>query len=250
MYIFWNRGLLMAPDPGDGSGGGSGDPAPGDPPPTGDPAPPPADPPPTGDPVPGDITMTSGQLSERLERDRAAQLQRMGFESEEQLTAMRERDAAATTAAEEARRSTLSREQTLAEDVLRAEGERDAFETERDDLRFQAHVSGICANVGVRNLDYALHMVEAAANATPEGQELDVEAFLRERVDPENPQHAANRAALGLEAPVVTTPVPVTNIDGNPPPMPPPAGGGDPKGFDAMDADAAAWQQRKEALGI
>ena len=194
--------------------------------------------------------MSSTQLADRMAQANRAQLRELGFESVEQLTAMRDRDAAAVTAAEEARRATLSREQTLQEDVTARTAERDTFEAERDDLRFQSHVSTICATMGVKNVGYAQHLIEQQAAGMGENEELDVQAFLAERVDPGNGQHAANRAALGLEAPVVTTPVPFTNTGDDPPPTPPPAGGGNPTGFDAMNADPAAWAAKKEQLGI
>ena len=188
--------------------------------------------------------MTGEQLNDRLTRDRAAQLQRMGFENEAQLTEMRNRDKAATDAAETARREQQTREEQLAEDVTTAETARDAAVAERDQLRFESHVAGICATVGVRNLDYATHMIERAAEALPEDQELDVEAYLAERVNPENAEHAQTRAALGIQGAVVPVAAPVTTTgaaDGSEP-TPPPAGGGSPVPVDAMDMTSEQFQ--------
>ena len=261
-----NRGPLMYPDVGTGGTGADAPAAPlagndtqagpaaapepavaGTPPAAAPEAPEPAAP--AADPS---IHMTSEQLSDRLERDRSAQLQRMGFASEAELTEMRDRDKAATDAAETARREQQTREEQLAEDVTTANTARDAAEAERDQLRFESHVAGICATVGVRNLDYATHMIERAAEALPEGEELDVEAYLAERVDPENAEHAQTRAALGIQAAVGTVAAPVTTTaaaDGSDP-TPPPAGGGDPKDVDAMAMTDAQWQRHQEALGM
>ncbi len=258
------RGPLMSPELGDGGTGAGAPAAPmagndtasgpaAAPEPGVAPAAAPAAPPPVAAP-PADpsIHMTSEQLSDRLERDRAAQLQKMGFASEAELTAMRERDQAATDAAETARREQQTREEQLAEDVSTANAARDNALAECDQLRLESHVAGICATVGVRNLDYATHMIERAAEALPDGEELDVEAYLAERVNPENAEHAQTRAALGIQAAVGTVPVAVTTTaaaDGNDP-VPPPAGGGDPRAVDAMSMTPQQWQRHQEALGL
>lgn len=268
-----NRGPLLFPEEGTG-GGGTGDPAPAAAAPAATPPAPPAVPPavppaaaqppaqppaPTESPAtppaepPAPITMTSAQLNERLERERSSFLREQGFESPEQLAEMRTRDTAAQAAAEQARQAQLTNEQRLTEDVATRTAERDAAQAESDRLRFEGHVSGHCAAQGVRNVSYAQFAIERAANALPEGEELDVEAWLTERMNPENAEHADMRNALGVpDAPPATTPTPATTTPGGgpPPPAPPPAGGNPPPDGDAFAMSAADWQQRQERLGL
>ena len=142
----------------------------------------------------------------------------------------------------------------MQEDLSTAHSERDAALEQAEQLRWERHCSGICATVGVRNVEYAMFELERAADATPEGEEFDVEGWLRERIDPANvEQHGTMAAALGMEAPPVETrSAPVTSTgagEGNEPP-PPPAGGGEPTGDDVMGMTPAAWAAHKEALGI
>ncbi len=193
--------------------------------------------------------MTSEQLNARLVRERGTYLRSLGFESEEQLRQYQQVELERQAAEAAARRDQQSREQNLQEDVTAREAERDAALAEAETLRFHGHVTEICAALGVRNTDYAMHLIERAAEVTPEGEQLDVEAYLRERIDPEQAQHAAMRAALGIEATTTTT-VPITTTGANPPPPPPPPGNREPGDFDAMEADSKAWAARMEGLGL
>lgn len=208
--------------------------------------------PPAPPAAPAPIEMTSEQLADRIQRGQAATLNAVGLDSPEALAALVERDRQATAAAEETRRTQLSTEQQLREDLATRVAERDTAIAESETLRWERHVSGICATLGVRNVEYATFEVERAAEATPEGQEFDVAAWLQERVNPEAEEHSAMRAALGMAAPTVgTQPAPVTTTgaaDGNAPP--PPAPRGTHTAVDAMDMDPAAWQRHQESLGI
>jgi len=197
--------------------------------------------------------MTSEQLNDRLARDRSAQLQRMGFDSEADLVAMQERDRAATEAAEAARQEQLTNEQRLQEDLVARTAERDQALADGADLRFQGHVAGVCASLGVSNVPYAQYEIARAAEALPDGQDLDVQAWLQERMDPEAAEHASLRGALGVaEAPVVPAPAPATTVPvpGVTPPRPPPAGGTAPTGEDVFAMSDADWRAKQEALGI
>lgn len=230
------RCALMAPENEPGGGGGGPPPVP--------PVTPPA--PPEDPPVPpGTITLTTEQLRDRLDRSRTAFLRANGFGSEAELQALRQRDEAATAAAETARLATLTREQQLQEQLAQANEARVASEASAARATFDRHIAGVCAQLGVRNLDYATFAVEQAANALPEGQELDVQAWLSQSMTT-NP---AMRAALGIEAPV--TPV-VTGITTVPPVTPPvpPRPGDPPPAVDAFGMTQAAWDARREALGI
>ncbi len=196
--------------------------------------------------------MTSEQLSERLARDRSAQLQRLGFGNEAELVAMQERDRAATEAAETARQEQLTNEQRLQESLTTAETERDAALADANDQRFQNHVSGMCAASGVSNIPYAQFEIARAAEAMPEGEDLDVQAWLNERMDPERTEHANVRSALGVpEAPApAAAPANTVPVPGVVPPGPPPAGGNAPKGDDVFAMSDAEWRAKQDALGI
>jgi hypothetical protein len=196
--------------------------------------------------------MSSEQLRERMDRDRVAYLKTLGFESEQELKDFQKAEQERREKEEEERRAQQSREEQLQEDLQKAQQEREEAVEQAEALRWERHVSGICATVGVRNVEYAMFELERAANATPEGQEFDVEAWLRERIDPANAeQHGTMAAALGMEAPPVTPrAAPVTTTGDEPPPPAPPAGGGPPSDADAMNLTPEQWAARKEALGI
>lgn len=216
---------------------------------TGDPLPDP--PPPAGDapPAPAPIQMTSEQLSDRMTRDRSAFLRKMGVESEEGLTALIERDKAAQDAAEQTKREQRSLAENLQNDLTTRTKERDDALESAEDYRFQNHVSGLCATRGVKNVRYAQFEIAQAAEALPEGQELDAEQWLQERMDPKNEQHGDIRKALGVDPPS-QTPVPATTIpEAGGPPTPPPAGG-TVQTEDVFGLDATAWRAKQESLGL
>lgn len=225
----------FAPETDPGAGGGSGGAPPAEPVP----------PPPADEPEDRPITLTSAQLRDRLDRSRTSFLRAHGFGSEDELKSLKQREAERQKAEDEARRAAMSREQQLQEDLTRERARAQQAEEETQRVRFERHVAGICAMLGVRHLDYALFEVERAAAALPEGQELDVEAWLKERME----SQPAMRAALGLEAPVQTVPAPVTTVPGGAAPVAPRPGSGQPQP-DVFGMDASAWQARRDALGI
>ena len=264
-----NRGPLMYPDVGTGgtgadapaapmagndtAAGPAGVPEPEVAPTTAAPAPPatvPEPPPPSGD---ASINMTSEQLRERMDRDRATYLKSLGFESEEELTAMQTAQAERVEAEEKARREQMSREEKLQEDVAKQTQRADDAEAQAEALRWDQHVSEICASLGVKNVKYARFVVESAIEAAGEdGPEFDVTAWLQERIDPEAEEHTSMRAALGMISPVGTVSAPVTTTaaaEGTDP-TPPPAGGGDPKDVDAMAMTSAQWNAHLESKGM
>ncbi len=149
---------------------------------------------------------------------------------------------------EERRRQDLSEQEKLKEDLAKAEAAQLAAEEERDYASFQAHVGKLGAKLGIKNLEYAEHLVSVKADALPEGEQLDAEAYLTE-LTAEGSEH---RAPLGVAAPVVTetTPVTTTTDPNAPPPAAPAPGGGTGDPADANSLDAEGWAKRKAALGI
>jgi len=226
-----SRGPLRAPE-GEPTGGGA-------------PADPPAPPAPPAPEPPTSITLTSEQLRDRLDRSKTSFLRAHGFGSEEELKALKQRDADRAATEETNRKATMTREQQLQEELAQERAGRAASDERAQRASFDRHVAGVCATLGVRNLDYATFLVEQAAQATPDGAELDVQVWLQARME----SHPATRAALGMDAPVSTVVDPVTTVPGfNPPaPLRP---GAPPQTNDAFGMDAATWMARREALGI
>lgn len=217
------------------------------------PAPAPAAPAPTpapGAPAPeppddgAQLHLTTSQLNQRLDRaGRKALRDAFGTDDPaeiEKIKNLRDQE-------EQRRREAMTREQQLQTDLEAANQRATTAEEERDAIQFEAHVSGICARLGVRNVDYAMHMIGRAADDVAEGEQLDAEDYLRTQL--ENAQQAA---ALGVEQPPVQTPTPATTspTPGRPPAAPPGPGGGNPPQDDAFGMDEGQWRQRRAALGL
>jgi len=135
-----------------------------------------------------------------MDRDRLAYLKTLGFESEQELRDFQKAEQERREKEEEERRAQQSREEQLQEDLQKAEREKQEAIDAAEALRWERHVSGICAELGVRNVEYAMFELERAASGMGESDELDVEAWLRERIDPEKAEQHAERLAekLGL----------------------------------------------------
>jgi len=232
------RGSLFSPADEPGGGGAGG----------GEPPVPPAAPaaPAGGGDDPEELRLTSEQLRDRLNRSRTSFLRANGLESEEAFKALLERDKQRAAADDEQRRAALSREQVLQEDLAKERAARVDLEERAARYGFERHVAGICATLGVRHLDYATFEIERAAAALPDGQELDVEAWLRDQME----TRPAMRAALGLEPATTSVSAPVTTTTAHRDAPPPPRSGGAPPAADVFGMDSANWQARKEALGI
>ncbi len=193
--------------------------------------------------------MTTEQLTARLARDRDARARELGYDNQAALeTALAE--AKTLREADEARRvEDLSEQDKLKLKLETAETEKLAMEEERDHATFQAHVGQIGARLGIKNLDYAEHLVAKAADALADGQQLDAEEYLT-TLTAEGSEH---RAALGLAAPTTTTPAPVTTTPGDPnapPPAPAPPGAPPAENKGSFELDATAWAAKKAALGL
>ncbi|MEE9533813.1 MAG: hypothetical protein V3W06_05305 [Acidimicrobiia bacterium] len=209
------------------------------------PAPPAAPPaPPAAPAADGPIHMTNDQLNERVSRGRAAMLKKHGFGSEAELKAQQDelkalREAEVTR--KQAEMTELEKTQTeLATLKSQQEAQAEAFAQQQ----FESTVNGHCAKLGIANTEYAQFDVEQAAGKLSEGEELDVEAHLKKRL--ENPQH---KAAFGIVEPAPqqveqgaqTTPALPNQLL----PAQPPAGGPPAAQKNVMDMDPqefAAYQ--------
>lgn len=144
------------------------------------------------------------------------------------------------------KREEMTATQRLEQDLANEKAARLAAEAARDGERFRATVSGECARLGIKNLKYAQFIVAEAAEALPDGQQLDPYAYLKDLV--EKPEY---KGAFGIEvaapavqpAPVNTSPQPGT------PPPPPPAPGTPPATVDAMNMNPTQFREHLASLG-
>lgn len=143
------------------------------------------------------------------------------------------------------RREELTATQRLEQDLATEKAARAAAEADRDNERFRATVSQECAALGIKNLKYAHFLVAEAAEALPDGQQLDPHVHLQGLLaKPEFKQ------AFGIEsAPtVVAAPVSTSPNPQNPAP-PPPATGGTPNAADVMTMNPAAFREHLDKYG-
>ncbi len=230
--------MLLAPSDG-GPGGGGGAPAPVLTPPT----PPPA-------PAPGvqpfATFTTQDQFTERVQREaRSLMRTQLGVEPEEaaaNLTRLKELEAAQ----QERDRANMTELERLRTDLAAANARADEAAAERDEVRFRGHVAGIAAKMGIRNVDYAIFVAAGAAEALPDGQQLDVEQHFTGLLEQAN-----YKGAFGIEAAPVPVPVPVTSAPApGAPPAAPPVPGAEPPKKDAMSMSSEEFRTHKATLGL
>jgi hypothetical protein len=208
--------LLMSGEPGAGGGGGGPAPVP-------DPAPQQQDDP--------EIKLTTKQLNARLERSRSSALKEVwGTDNVDEIRAKQTRLKELEDQEEATKRAQMTEIERHKADAAAAKAAQAAAEEQLAEVRFAGIVSDNCAKLGITNLNYAKYLAASRADALPEGQQLDVEQFLKEQLD--DPQV---KAALGLSAPVKVIDKPVdTSPAGGKPPAPPPPAGGVPAGGKAV----------------
>lgn len=195
-------------------------------------------------PAPAPITMTHDQFEERLRRAQRSYLRdTFGTDDPDTLKQRLEAAAGAEAEAEQRRQAEMSELQREREARERAEARAAEYEIERDNARFEALVSGYCAELGISGLDYAkFKIVERIERMGDDEGDLDTKAFLGELLT--DPRHAA---ALGAVLPGRGTPATTTATAPEPGA---PAPGRDAKEPNAFDLDAAAWAARRRALGL
>ncbi len=186
------------------------------------------------------------QLDERLNRaGRAYVREQFGVENPDDVKQRLARLKELEDAEAARKREELTATQRLEADLAAEKAARAAAETARDGERFRATVSEQCARLGIKNLKYAQFVVAEAAEALPDGQQLDPHAYLKDLV--EKPEY---KSAFGLEVPATVVPAPV-NTSPNPgaPPPPPPAPGTPPAAVDAMNMNPQQFRAHLDSLG-
>ena len=197
---------------------------------------------------PSDLTLTSAQLTARLERHYKSQLRKQfGTDDPSTITAQLEAAKAFEAAESERKRASMSELERVQTELKTERATRAAAEAERDQVRYENHIAGVCAKLGVRNIEYAMHIAGRAAGALPDGEVLDVSEYLTAQI-----AAPTNRAALGVDtAPTqVAVGVQTTPADpSQPTPQPPPAGPGAPPPVDAMTMTPAMFRAHIAGLG-
>ncbi len=206
------------------------------------PATPPAPPPPPEPVDPENLTLTKDALMKRLDRAARARLNELfGTDDPAKIEAIK----AAAKEAETRRQADMTELQKEQAKSAASETARVAAESALATERFNNTVTRACAQLGVKNLDYAGFAVQQAMRGLAQGEELNVHDHLTKLL-----KQPTMAAALGLEVPVV--PMGLTNTPvtpGAPPPAPPAPGGAPPAAKSAMDLTPAEFQARIAALG-
>ena len=220
--------LLLAPEDGTGAGGN------GETPPN--------------PPAPAISFASQEKFNERLARHARSYIKdTFGLTDDEVKARIARADELEKT--EQARKDAELTEAQRREQELARERERAAnLEKELERTKLEKHIASTCVGLGIASVDYAEFLIEKKAASLPDGEQLDIRAYLEEEL--KNP---ARRSALGIpESPIQPVPDPANTIpkpDQSPPPPPAP-GAGNTGPADAFALDDQAWQKRKGELGI
>ncbi len=206
-------------------------------------------PPPAPAPAPGQPFATfdsQAALDDRLARaGRAALREATGLESADEVKQRLARLKELEDADAARQREQLTATQRLEADLATERAARAVAEADRDNERFRATVSQECAALGIKNLKYAQFLVAEAAEALPDGQQLDPRVHLEGLLA--KPEF---KTAFGIDTAPTVVPSPVTTSP-NPgaPPPPPPTPGGTPNTPDVMAMSPAALREHLDKYG-
>ncbi len=205
--------------------------------------------PPAAPGAPFAVFPTQAAFNERMQRATRAEL-RAEFGTDDPAEIKKKLKKAEELEAAEAERARkqLTEEQRLQSDLNAANARATAAEEERNQVKFEAHVSRVCARLSIPNIDYALYEVARVSDKLPAGQELDVEAHLKGLLE-----KPVFKAALGItEAPtVVQTGVTTTPDPSQSPPAPAhPGGVAGPTGIDASKMTKEQFKTHLAGIGV
>lgn len=203
---------------------------------------------PAGTPSTGDmLSMSSDQLKDRLTRAQLSYLQeQFGTKDSAEIKAKLQQLDDMREAEEQRKREQLSKEEQLQADLDAERARSQAAQEERDAVAFENHITRLCAELGVKNVDFAMWEVARKADDMPEGEQFDAKEYLQGLLEIDQ-----SRAALGAPAPVETEPTPATTSPAGAPGTEPDPNGGTPKtGEDAFGLNKDDWMAKKARLGI
>lgn len=198
--------------------------------------------------------MTPDQLTDRLNRGFGSRFkQEFGDRTPEQVQADLARLGEMEAAEAERKKAEMTEIERLRTEKEEAEAAAEAAQEARDAAQFEQQIAATCAELGVKNVQYAMWQVAGKTESLAEGEQLNVKEFLTEELKTQG-------AAYGYQPPPappqqVSSPVTTDPSGQQPPgavPPPPPAPGAvqDPQGGDAFALDDAAWAAKKQSLGI
>lgn len=184
--------------------------------------------PPAGTPTPPDATPPAPtephisfpdqeKFNERLSRNHASQLKKeFGVDSPEELKTKLAEFETLKSAQLVRDQAAMTEQEKHQAQVAQLTADKAALQEERDQVRFESHINGVCAELGVTNVDYAMFELTRAANKLPEGEQLDAREHLSSllKVD-------TSRAAFGLPATATQVPVGASTTPTNPGIVPP-----------------------------
>lgn len=191
------------------------------------------------------LQMTSEQLKERLTRAQMSFMhEQFGTKDPAEIKAKLQQLVEMEQAEEKRKREQLTREQQLQADLEAQRAVAAKAQEDRDAMAFETHITRLCAEIGVKNVDYAMWEVARQTEALKAGEQLDAKAHLTKLLESDQ-----SRAALGAVAPVSVEQVPV-NTDPTGGQVPPTELPQVPKGQDSFGMNAADWAAKKARLGI
>ena len=209
--------------------------------------PPAATPPAAEPPQTSEITFPSqDKFNERMDRNfRSRMKKEFGVEDPSQLQEMMEQHKILKEAQEAREREAMSEQERIQADLNAANERAAALEEERDQIRFESHINGVCAELGITNIDYAMYEIARAADGVEEGSQIDAKEHLASLLEADS-----SRAALGLspKAQTVTTPANTSPTDGNNAPPDPNAGAVGQKSV--SDMTPQEFQQHLASKGV
>jgi len=202
------------------------------------PAPPPGNPPPPEPPKPFAVFPDQASFQSRLDREARALLKEKYGLNEKELDERLERAKRLEEAEAERLKAQQTTEQRLETEKQEALAAKAKAEAEAAEARRQAEVTGLCARMGLKNVDYAIY---EATRAGKSGAEL--EAHFNEQLKDESKKSAFGLAVAPItEVPKGPNTAPIAPPGGNPPPPPPPGGGAPPE-VDVMKLSPREFQQ-------
>jgi hypothetical protein len=210
----------------------------------------------TGEGSPYAVFKSKDALDDRLKRAGRAEIRRLfGMEPEE----VQERWSKLQTLEaerEEERKKEMSELERLREQAQTLESAKSKAEQDLEEARFRAHMTALCAQNGVRDVDYFTYKVSQKLNSMGDDETLDEEEFLKElladkrqrvALGVDDPSQATSQAPT--EAPTETKPA-QTGPSATPQTEPKPGTTQPQQGEDAYTMSHSDFQKKLQKLGV
>jgi hypothetical protein len=180
----------------------------------------------------------SGSFNDRMDREARARLKAMGIEDPEAVKTILAEHASMKADAEKKRQESMSELEREKEARAKAERERDAANAAAASAQNNATLGTICAEEGIRNVDYARFVVDQARAKAPDPAKFDPrEVLTKLKAD------ASGAAALGIASAVPGVPATTTTPGKD---QPPPAGNPPPSVKPVKDMSPQEFREHVE----